>query len=117
MKVGKIIGVFVFFLSVANMAMAQDETFYPEFSVSKKQVQLYPNPATEYLAVKLSEPHAKTVKLAMRSVIGNVISIERDQVDEYEVRLQVRDLPTGYYFLSIKDEESGLKSTYKFLKR
>lgn len=82
-----------------------------------KAVQLYPNPATDFLTVKLQTPHASSVKLAMHTVIGNALTVEREQVDDYEVRLRVKDLPSGYYFLSIKEDETGLKATYKFLKR
>lgn len=82
-----------------------------------KLVQMYPNPATDYLIVRLQTPHASDVKLAMYSVIGNVLNIDKEIVDEYEIRIRVKDLPTGYYFLSIKEEESGLKASYKFLKR
>ena len=78
---------------------------------------MYPNPATDYLTVKLQTPHASNVKLAMHSVIGNELNIDKEVIDEYEVRIRVKDLPSGYYFLSLKEEESGLKASYKFLKR
>ncbi len=91
--------------------------FGPEPVFATKGVQLYPNPATEYLIVKLNSPNAHNVKLAMHSVIGNVLDFEREQIDEFEVRLQIKELPSGYYFLSINDEESGFKASYKFLKR
>jgi len=78
---------------------------------------MYPNPASDYLTVKLPTPNASSVQLAMHSVIGNALNIEKEQIDDYEVRIRVKDLPSGYYFLSIKEEHSGLKATYKFLKR
>ena len=78
---------------------------------------MYPNPATDYLTVKLQTPNANNVKLAMHSVIGNALSIDKEVIDDYEVRIRVKDLPSGYYFLSLKEEESGLKASYKFLKR
>lgn len=96
---------------------SDDPTLYSEASQLDRMVQLYPNPATEYLSVKLPTPTASSANLALHSVIGNVLNIERERVDDYEVRIKVRDLPSGYYFLSIKDEESGLKASYKFLKR
>lgn len=88
-----------------------------ETSSMARLVQMYPNPATDFLIVKLQTPHANDVKLAMHSVIGNVLNLDLEIVDEYEIRIRVKDLPTGYYFLSIKEEESGLKASYKFLKR
>lgn len=105
------------FVAATNLGFAQNNTFYSESQSVEKQVQLYPNPATDYLVVKLSAPRASAVQLAMHSVIGNVLPMDRAIINDYEVRLSVRDLPSGYYFLTIKDEESDLKSTYKFLKR
>ncbi len=109
--------VIIVLICATNLVLAQDNTFYSESQVVEKQVQLYPNPATDYLVVKLSAPRASAVELAMHSVIGNTLNIDRTIINDFEVRLSVRDLPSGYYFLSIKDEESDLKSTYKFLKR
>lgn len=103
-------------LSVIGYGQSSESAFV-ETSPIGKLVQMYPNPATDYLVVKFQTPHASNVKLAMHSVIGNVLNIDKEIVDEYEVRLRVKDLPSGYYFLSIKEEESGLKATYKFLKR
>lgn len=103
-------------LSVTAFGQSAESAFL-ETSPMAKLVQMYPNPATDYLIVRLQTPHANDVKLAMHSVIGNVLNIEKEVVDEYEIRIRVKDLPTGYYFLSIKEEESGLKASYKFLKR
>lgn len=95
----------------------EGSAIYQEVSLPDKLVQMYPNPASDYLTVKLPTPNASSVQLAMHSVIGNVLNIEKEQIDAYEVRLRVKDLPSGYYFLSIKEENSGLKASYKFLKR
>lgn len=78
---------------------------------------MYPNPATDYLTIKLQTPNAATMNLAVHSVIGNILELEREVIDDYEVRIRVKDLPSGYYFLSIKEDNSGLKASYKFLKR
>ena len=103
--------------SFTGYGQTEGSSIYQEVSFTDKLVQMYPNPASDYLTVKLPTPNAGTVQLAMHSVIGNSLTIEREQIDAYEVRLRVKDLPSGYYFLSIKEETSGLKASYKFLKR
>lgn len=116
----RILIIAVLSLALSHLGFGQDResmALYAENINPEKYVQMYPNPATDFIAVKLLEPHAKSVQLALHSVIGNVLNVDREQVDDFEVRLRVRDLPSGYYFLSIKDEESGLRTTYKFLKR
>ncbi len=105
------------FLAV-TLAVAQpkEELSQPDrFSV--KSVSLFPNPATDYLSVKFDEPHARAVQLMVHNIVGNVLTIEMEVIDEHEVRLRVKDLPAGYYFLALRDEQTHTKSTYKFLKR
>ncbi|MFZ1809350.1 MAG: T9SS type A sorting domain-containing protein [Cyclobacteriaceae bacterium] len=103
--------------SLVGYGQSEGSPIYQEVGFVDKLVQMYPNPASDYLTVKLPTPNAGSVQLAMHSVIGNALNIEKEQIDEYEVRLRVKDLPSGYYFLSIKEENSGLKASYKFLKR
>jgi len=118
-KLIKTILIFSFFVAFSFSGFGQSSamSFSREFGQPDKLVQMYPNPATDYLTVKLQTPDAGSVQLAMHSVIGNVLEIEKEQIDDYEVRLRIKDLPSGYYFLSIKEENSGLKASYKFLKR
>jgi hypothetical protein len=120
MKWSKTIVVMIFAVFVAQFAMAQNQeaSFFPaEKADPFKLVQLYPNPAVEYLVVHFAEPHAQTVKLTIHSIIGNPVEVEREIVDEHEIRLRVKDLPSGYYFLAIKDEASSQRGSFKFVKR
>jgi len=81
------------------------------------RAKLYPNPAVEYVHVAFEEPVAKQSKLAVHNIIGNILDVEMETIDEYEVRIKVKDLPVGYYLLAIRDEHSNSRSTLKFLKR
>lgn len=103
--------------SLIGYGQSEGSSIYQEASFTDRLVEMYPNPASDYLTVKLPTPNASSVQLAMHSVIGNALNIEKEQISDYEVRLRVKDLPSGYYFLSIKEESSGLKASYKFLKR
>lgn len=112
----------VMFLAVlvAQFAVAQSQEaafFPPEKTDPFRLVQLYPNPAVEYLVVHFAEPYAQTVKLTIHSIIGNTVEVEREMVDEHEIRLRVKDLPSGYYFLAIKDDGANQRGSFKFLKR
>jgi hypothetical protein len=80
-------------------------------------VSIFPNPAIEFLNVKFEEPIAKTARLTIHNVIGNIVDVESETIDEHEIRLKVKDLPVGYYLLAVRDEESNSRSTLKFLKR
>jgi hypothetical protein len=82
-----------------------------------KSVHLWPNPAVEYVHVKLDQVPASKVKLTIHNIIGNKMDIETEVVDEHELRVKIKDLASGYYLLAIKQEGSQNTGTFKFLKR
>jgi len=119
MKTGNFIVALVISLLVAQrgLGQAREEHSLPDKGDPVKSVQLFPNPATDYLTIKFELPHARKVKRAMNTIIGNTLEVEAEVVDDFEVRLKVRDLPSGYYLLAIHDGEANSQNTYKFLKR
>jgi Secretion system C-terminal sorting domain len=100
----------------ATLAVAQEKA-EPSKGDLSKQVKVFPNPAVEFLTVKFETAQAAKSTAAIRNIIGNEMAVESEVVDEYEIRLKVKDLPTGFYFLLIRNENTGLKEAYKFLKR
>jgi hypothetical protein len=82
-----------------------------------KSVQVFPNPATEFVTIRFDNPIANQLKFAIHNIIGNEIEVVTEIMDEFEVRIKVKDIHEGYYFLSIQNMQSGMKSTHKFLKR
>src|SRR4051812_41095546 len=83
-----------------------------------KSVQVYPNPAiADYLTLKFDAPIAKTVKLQFHSIIGTTLDLEHEAIDEYEVKVKVKDLSIGYYIIGIQDTQSGSRAIHKFLKK
>lgn len=103
---------------VATFGQAADREGTPERLNAGPAIQLYPNPATEqYIFVKLDVLEADNVKITVHNIIGNEMSVEKDIVDSHEVRVRVKDLASGYYLLTIKDDETQFRGTYKFLKK
>ena len=88
----------------------------PEINLTKS-VHLFPNPATEFVDVKLDQFPAEHVELTVHNIIGNELQVETEILDEHLIRVKVKDLAAGYYLLAIKDEDSKFRGTYKFLKR
>lgn len=116
----KIILSFTCVLLTAAIAMGQvkDEPFFSHRNPDPiKSVSIFPNPAVEFVNVKFEAPVAKQVKLTVHNVIGNTMDLENEVLDEHEIRIRVKDLATGYYLISVKDDRMNLSSTYKFLKR
>jgi len=81
-----------------------------------KMVKIFPNPAVDYLNVKLETPTAKTIKITLHNIIGNTLEVESEIIDDYEIRLKVKDLPTGVYLLAVKDAGNS-QNSFKFIKR
>ncbi len=82
-----------------------------------KSIQVYPNPASDYLTVKFENPVAKTSKLVFHSIIGSSLELEQEVVDDFEVRIKVKDLPMGYYVMVVVDPQTNGRAIQKFLKR
>lgn len=101
---------------VSSWAFAQEKP-EPALADPSKQVKVYPIPAIEFLTVRFETPQAKTSNIALRNIIGNELEVESELIDDYEVRFKVKDLPTGFYLLTIKNEATGLRSAHKFLKK
>jgi len=94
---------------------AHDESFRSGDPV--KFAQVYPNPAVDFLTIRFENPIAKISKLAFHSIIGNSIELEQELIDEFEIRVKVKELPIGYYIIMVNDPISSERGIYKFLKK
>ncbi len=102
---------------MVSMGQVKEETFFHRTPDLIKSVEIFPNPATEFVNVKFTSSIANKVRFSVHNVIGNTMELESEVIDEHEIRIRVKDLATGYYLISVKDERTNLSSTYKFLKR
>ncbi len=104
---------------LAGPVMAQVSYDFPSDDRNdiSKSVQIFPNPAVEFVHIKLDHINFDKVKVSMHNIIGNEIRIETERVDEHEIRIRVKDMDAGYYLLALKDDQSKFRGTYKFLKK
>jgi hypothetical protein len=89
----------------------------PERQDISKSVDIFPNPATDVVNVKLEQINVNNLTVTLHNIIGNEIRVETDILDEHTLRIKVKDLDAGYYLLALNDSQSKFKGTYKFLKR
>jgi len=118
MNVFKII--FIVLIGVLSAQIAFGQVKDDDFSGQNapiKAIQLFPNPTTDFLNIKFENPIARKAKFTVHNIIGNEINLEPEIVDDFEVRIKVKDMHEGYYFLAVQNIQSGFKSTHKFLKR
>ncbi|HCW08662.1 MAG TPA: hypothetical protein DGG95_14985 [Cytophagales bacterium] len=109
--------VLVLLIALGFNAMAQSHDEGYRSNDPAKAVSLYPNPASDVLTLKFESPIAKTAKLEFHTIIGTTLELEHEAIDDFEVRVKVKDLSTGYYLISIHDSQSNTKSIQKFLKK
>jgi hypothetical protein len=104
------------FSSQITFAQVKDDVFFGQ-NDPVRSVQIFPNPTTEFLIIKFDNPMAKKALLSIHNIIGNEMELDHEVIDDFEVRIRVKDLHEGYYFLAIQNAQSGSKTTLKFLKR
>jgi hypothetical protein len=110
---------FLFFAGVPCFAQGVDGMgSIPEKSDLSKTITIYPNPATDYVNIKLNTLTASKVKITLYNILGSEIEIETEVLtDTNEVRVRVKELSIGYYLIAVREEQSQFRGTYKFLKR
>ena len=108
----------VLLTAIVSMGQLKEEAFFQHRNPDPvKSLSIYPNPAVEFVYLKFEAPVAKQIRLTVHNVIGNVMDLESEVIDEHEIKIRVKELATGYYLISIKNEQMSASSTYKFLKR
>ncbi len=105
-------------ISFLGFGQIQDEHFPLAAGLDPiKSATVYPNPATDFIILKLELPSAKRIKLAFHNIIGSTIEVESEILDDFEIKIKTKDLPVGYYLIALRDGDSPVRATYKFLKR
>ena len=112
-----VLGSFVFALGSYAQSGQDFTSFGDELLVQKNKVEIFPNPSVDYLNVHIKNSDLTNTVLIIHSIIGSKFELEVEKVGIDEYRLDVRDLPKGYYLLSIKDAPTDFSKTFKFLKR
>jgi hypothetical protein len=86
----------------------------PTVSMTEDEVVTYPNPARNELNVLFSkEADVKTI--AVYNLIGKVINVYKTTVDN-SAMLDIRNLPSGLYFIRLMNGNGGVVATRKFTK-
>ncbi len=100
---------------------AQNDNGYPSFSSGdlkiENKIQIYPNPSVDFLKVSIEESKLVNPQIVIHSIIGNKLEVLTEKMSANEFKVDVKNLPAGYYLVAIKDASTGFSETYKFLKR
>ena len=120
MKTAKILICLALGLLAARAGFAQGNREEAPFADKKdpgKIAQLFPNPATDFVTVKMDQPQVRKTKFTLYTILGNTVEVESEIIDDFEIRFKVRDLNAGYYLLALNNEDNNYRHTFKILKR
>lgn len=107
----------LFALAFSANGQAREELGTQQGPFDNKSIHIYPNPAVDFVHVRLEKVPARQVSLSVHNIIGNEMTVESEVISEHEIRIRVKELDAGYYLLALKDDEDHFRGTYKFLKR
>ena len=79
-------------------------------------IDLFPNPAVDFLNITLKNSKLEQVQIEMYNVIGNKLDFEFDAVSSNNYKVNVKELRAGYYLIIIKDPITRYNKAYKFRK-
>ncbi len=114
---------FALFLSWTALSQDQEdnvvsaENSFADVSLDmNNRIELYPNPAVEYIVIEINNSTLDKAEFELHSIIGNEIKIKAEDLGGGRFRIPVKNFATGYYFIVIKDEVTRFKKAYRFLK-
>ena len=116
---------FVIYLALGSSAQSISEVKSNDLAETKlnsrrmemgKELMLYPNPAVENIFVNIKNQDLKHVVFELHTLLGNRVRIKPVEIAPNTFRIAVKNLPSGYYYLVVKDEVIRFEKGYKILK-
>lgn len=80
-------------------------------------VEIFPNPATEFLNINLKDSEFQNVNFELYDIIGNKVDVKAQELAADKYRIPVEKLHMGYYVLIVTDTPTRYKKAFKFSKK
>ena len=92
-----------------------DSTFVSQYDLSRL-VRLYPNPAREYVEVRVTAPNLNILGIEIYDVYGNVVRVvETMCTSSLQTRINLSGLAAGMYWTRLNTDKGLI--TKKFIKQ
>ena len=102
--------------NLREKVLSAKEIMNNEYPTCRK-IDLYPNPATEYINLKLtSDIEIEDLDFSIHSLIGNEMPIAKENISDDEIRFNINNYNKGFYFLFISNQDSNNRKILKFSK-
>ncbi len=103
-----------------NVSIDENKSEFPKLKTESLQlttdIELYPNPTTDFLNITLKNSKLGKVQFEMYNIIGNRLEFDLDEISATKYKINVKDLHSGYYLLIVKDPVSRYNKAFKFHK-
>lgn len=86
-------------------------------SAPKQSIELYPNPASDFITLTLPARTAQAVEIEVFNIIGNKIRAEVEELDARQYKISVKDFNPGYYLIVVRDAQTRSSQAIKFQKK
>lgn len=115
---------FCFWTSIPNNKIDQNhenDSFCASFLINNVEalvenslINIYPNPASEFIQIDFQDSMSGTINLEIYDYEGKLIQ-KKSYINSYDKTLDITHLPKGLYFISIHPE--GINHISKFIKK
>ncbi len=101
---------------IANLTQAQENLMRQTTSGNISGIEVFPNPVKDILNIRYTLDDTAEAQLSVIDINGQVIQQHsQDSNSAQEVRFDVRDLPSGFYFVQLISKENIM--VRKFVKQ
>lgn len=82
------------------------------------KVEVYPNPATDYLSIKMESPEFKSLEITIYNVLGEVLYKKEASFlsGQNLMEIDVQSYTNGVYWLEISTENGKRRQVESFIK-
>ncbi|MEL6864161.1 MAG: T9SS type A sorting domain-containing protein [Bacteroidota bacterium] len=82
--------------------------------IDQSKLLLFPNPVADQLTLSLSLAESQRVELSISTIEGRKVLIRQQdlQLGEQQIELNVAELPSGLYFLNLRDGKSVISQRF-----
>ncbi len=94
----------------------EQDIIVQDFLDKANRIDIYPNPAQEYLIVQITNSNVQDLKFEIRSLLGQEMIVVPEDLGNGKYRFPVKDFAVGYYFVIVKDTQGIINVANKFLK-
>ena len=94
----------------------ENDIIVQDFLDKANRIDVYPNPAQEFLVVQISNSNVDDLKFEIRSLLGQKMLVVPEDLGNGKYRFAVKDFAVGYYFMIVKDPRGAVQVAKKWLK-